>query len=450
MSISGPLLLTLALACQPTLAPVDTSPACEEEIPYDGLDQDCDGSDLSDVDGDGQSPPADCDDNDPARFPSAEEIPYDGVDQDCDGSDADDLDGDGYLLLDDCDDTNSEVNPSAVEVCNGIDDDCDGSADAGATDATLWYADTDADGFGDPDVTELSCEPQGVTDATDCDDRNPGIYPGAPEVCDDWADNNCDGYVDQMVAGVTHDSVQGALDAACAEGDTVWVSPGTYFENVEITAAVVLEAIESAETTTLDGSLCTRGPDQCGVIRIGASQVTVRGLHITHGSADLGGGIFAEYVDAVRVEENIMDLNLAWSRGGGIYFHCSGTVTRNEVLNNQAGLGGGLYVKPVPNAEGVGVTIEANEIIGNLATSGGGGGYENAFTAQALWTSNDIRDNTAVWGGGIQSQDGLRTMGNTIQDNNASTQGGGLWYTDEWIGSGDTITGNAPDDVYRD
>ena len=189
------LLLCLTLACQPvaTPLPTDSSPPCFAEIPYDGIDQDCDGSDLTDVDGDGHAPPADCDDADAARYPGAEEVPYDGIDQDCDESDADDLDGDGYLLAEDCDDSLADVNPGAPEVCNGIDDDCDGTIDVDATDATLWYADTDADGYGDLSVTERSCEPSGGTDATDCDDTNPWTHPGAPEECGDGVDNNATG-----------------------------------------------------------------------------------------------------------------------------------------------------------------------------------------------------------------------------------------------------------------
>ena len=74
----------------------------------------------------------DCDDTDSAVNPGAEEVPYDEVDNDCDGSDADDLDGDGYASTavggSDCDDDDAAVYPGAEETWanGGTDNDCDG------------------------------------------------------------------------------------------------------------------------------------------------------------------------------------------------------------------------------------------------------------------------------------------------------------------------------------
>lgn len=115
------------------------NPAADETA-YDGIDEDCDGRDLTDVDGDGYDAEvvggADCDDGDAGVNPSAEEEPYDGVDQDCQGGDANDVDGDGSVAVEggggDCDDGDAEVNPSAEETwANGIsDNDCDGEIES--------------------------------------------------------------------------------------------------------------------------------------------------------------------------------------------------------------------------------------------------------------------------------------------------------------------------------
>ncbi len=84
------------------------------------------------VDGDGDGWTAaegDCDDDDPTAYPGADEL-CDGVDNDCDGSlpqDEADLDLDGQATCEgDCDDTLDHVYVGAPELCNGVDDDCDG------------------------------------------------------------------------------------------------------------------------------------------------------------------------------------------------------------------------------------------------------------------------------------------------------------------------------------
>ena len=178
------------------------------EIPYDGVDQDCDGADLDDLDGDGWvGAPAggdDCDDEDASVHPGATEIPYDGVDQDCDGADLDDLDGDGYVGWpaggDDCDDGDGTVFPGAPEFCDGVDDDCDGAVDEG----TECY-DDDGDGY-----TELG---------GDCDDADPALNPNAIETCD-GADQDCDGVPDDGTECFDDDGDgYTELDGDCNDGD---------------------------------------------------------------------------------------------------------------------------------------------------------------------------------------------------------------------------------------
>ena len=173
----------------------------------------------------------DCDDTQVSVNPAAEEL-CDGLDNNCDGQ-ADeglgdqvtlypDMDGDAYgdgtratatcgvldgyvSVAGDCDDTVAASHPGAVELCDGLDNDCNGLADDGTTpDGELYFADTDGDGFGDATVTTNSCaRPPGfVQDATDCDDANPMVNPAVAEQCD-GLDNNCDGRVDEGASGST-------------------------------------------------------------------------------------------------------------------------------------------------------------------------------------------------------------------------------------------------------
>jgi hypothetical protein len=96
----------------------------------------------------------------------------------------------------DCDDSSALALPGGTEVCgDGLDNDCsDGPDDSGAVDASTWYADTDEDLFGDPDVSLTACTvPDAhVADNTDCDDAVATTHPGAIEHLQDDVDSDCD------------------------------------------------------------------------------------------------------------------------------------------------------------------------------------------------------------------------------------------------------------------
>ncbi len=114
------------------------------------------------------------------------------------GLDADlDEDLDGYRLSSDCDDQDPERFPGNPEVCDGKDNDCNGTVDDNAADASTWHADSDGDLFGDPGNTVAACaQPVGfVVNATDCDDSSSAVNPGATEVCN-GVDDDCDTVVD--------------------------------------------------------------------------------------------------------------------------------------------------------------------------------------------------------------------------------------------------------------
>jgi hypothetical protein len=98
----------------------------------------------------------------------------------------------------DCDDAVAEVNPLGVELCDGVDNNCDALTDGDdAQDRSTWYLDADGDGYGLESDTALACDqPTGrVNRSLDCDDGDATINPEAAETCDD-VDQNCDGTVD--------------------------------------------------------------------------------------------------------------------------------------------------------------------------------------------------------------------------------------------------------------
>jgi len=140
----------------------------------------------------------DCDDTDPAYNPGASEDDCtDPNDYNCDGAVGySDGDGDGFAACEECDDLDPDVNPDAAEVCDDIDNNCDGDIDEALTE--IFYADSDTDGYGNPSSYAEACEaPEGFVDNNeDCNDNSSAANPGEDEVCDN-VDNNCDGIVDE-------------------------------------------------------------------------------------------------------------------------------------------------------------------------------------------------------------------------------------------------------------
>jgi hypothetical protein len=154
---------------------------------------------VVDADEDGISDGQDCDPTDPAVglaplvFTDADD---DGFGDDLTVSYACVPAADAVRVGGDCDDQDNTVFPGAVETCDATDQDCDGDGfDVAAADLDTWYYDGDADDEGRPDVVIRGCTPPDgfVAAGQDCDDLDPGTHPGASEVCDDGADNDCDG-----------------------------------------------------------------------------------------------------------------------------------------------------------------------------------------------------------------------------------------------------------------
>ncbi|MDP2312723.1 MAG: MopE-related protein [Pseudomonadota bacterium] len=199
----------------------------------------------------------DCDDDDDTTRPGAPEA-CDGRDNDCDSA-ADeeptvspptwhpDEDEDGYGQLargvsqclapevrgwvqddTDCDDTDGAIHPAAPERCNGTDDDCDDQVDeAPVTDAAGWYPDEDRDGYGDDAAAACTAAAGFVDVGGDCDDTDAGVNPPAAEVCNDGADNDCDGGPGDCVWDDTIDMTAQHRISAVYEGEGLGYAGGT-------------------------------------------------------------------------------------------------------------------------------------------------------------------------------------------------------------------------------
>ena len=238
----------------------DSNPDAYPNAPEycDGIDTNCNGIEddpsaldapqwYTDVDGDGfgssetvvvqcgqpsgfVSNDGDCNDFSDIQNPNATES-CNQQDDNCDGQIDEgvlldfyiDADGDGYGDVnqiiqacsvpvgasdngDDCNDGSALVRPGATEICNNIDDDCNGDIDDNAIGTSLYYQDSDGDGHGTSAATLISCPifdpttglsvvPPGYSALDDdCDDSDPIIAPTQPELCTDNIDENCDGH----------------------------------------------------------------------------------------------------------------------------------------------------------------------------------------------------------------------------------------------------------------
>ena len=159
------------------------------------------GANDLDNDNDGFTPDGgDCADFDSSIHPSAADTIGDGLDQNCDNADGVDDDADGYASLasggTDCIDADGDVWPGALEVCNDLDDDCDGVTDPVTSfGAPTFYLDGDGDNYGTNAGTTVACTaPVGYgAYNTDCNDSNVAIRPGATEIAGDEVDSDCSG-----------------------------------------------------------------------------------------------------------------------------------------------------------------------------------------------------------------------------------------------------------------
>ncbi len=404
------------------------------------------------------------------------EWPYDGRDQDCDGEDLVDVDGDGYpsVLVEggtDCDDGWAGTNPGAVEVCDGIDQNCDGVVDEGIL--PVWYADLDGDGFGNPDSQWCAEYADTVLDGTDCLDLLPTVHPGAEEVCDGW-DNDCDGVTDPgdvdadadgqpACAGDCDDAeprvavgnaelcgdgldndCDGTTDAACADegceitvptdvatiqgaidqaasGDTICVEPGTYAESLDFGGkAIAVVGTGGREVTRIE---------------VGDGLPTVT-FQSGEGRTSVFKGFKIFDGDAVWISDaspTLVDVEVAYTSadvGGGIGVWSGAPALWGVVVlagrsvwgQKEYGDGGGILLAG-------GRAVLDDVLVERSSAGSAGGGIEVNGGAPGL-SNVVIRDNSigGAWGegGGLAVYGGLATLTNVVVIDNGTRAG--------WVG----------------
>jgi hypothetical protein len=180
-----------------------------------------------------------------------------------------DADGDGVPDGDDCGPLDPAIHPGAADVCDALDNDCDGVVDGpGATDALQLFTDADGDGFG-AGAPIAACEagPGLVPDDSDCGDTDSSAHPGGPEFCDGH-DNDCDGDTDEedaVDAASWHPDADGDGLGSAAVGEIACSAPAGFLADASDCDDSVAEVNPTAVEVcgNLRDDNCDGGPNQC-------------------------------------------------------------------------------------------------------------------------------------------------------------------------------------------
>lgn len=424
------------------------------------------GDNAADADNDGVPAGEDCNDADASAYPGAEEA-CDGVDNNCDGQVDEgvmgtfyaDNDSDGFgdptttseacealpgwvPTSDDCNDDNNAVYPGADELCDGEDNDCNGTIDDDLT-TSEWYRDEDGDSYGDPGAPTTACEqPDGyVSNKMDCDDgdvgepvhvSNRGPVPGTGtegwDTGDTWGpwDTTDTGTGAAGSRGNPYEVIQDGIDAARV---CVYVFPGSYPENIDFNGKNILVfGVGGAGDTTIQGT----GTGSTVTFDSGeGASAQLTGFTITN-----GGGKLTTTSEPFDCGSGVTCTSTRYTYQGGCVYvdNASPTLTWNHInrcilpdyahtVVDDAGndeyiesFGAGLFV-----SNGAPV-VESTTFSANSADIGGGA-YVQATGALTV-TQVLFNQNGASSGGGVASE-GSVTATNVIFVNNAASSAGG-------------------------
>ncbi|MCB9762038.1 MAG: putative metal-binding motif-containing protein [Alphaproteobacteria bacterium] len=468
---------------------------------------------MTDADGDGYGaaaphagaqPGTDCDDSDASVHPAAVEV-CDGRDADCDqrvdegteeGTWYRDDDGDGFggeadptlacgdaerepvtATPGDCDDADTQVHPDAAEVCNLIDDNCDGVVDEDAAiDARTWHRDDDGDTYGRTDILTRACErPDGWTARDgDCDDADFTVFPGGPEYCDSL-DNDCDEVVDEeLVDGSTFyidtdgdgfgeasrtfvgcwpdpgfvanaldcddadagepvvvDALNGTLsgsgsgvdpmrllqDGLDAADACVLVYPGTYTESLSIAGDLLLTSRDGADATVLDAGMSPCSAEELlsgGCAGYGSVLTVAAGATPTVQGFTLRGG--TGHAAPYPIESGGQTVTVYDFCGGAVYVEGGALHLVDVVLTDNVVPGATRATDPDDAARAV------------WTFSFGGGLCARASTIELLGVA--VRSNVAELGGGLYAEGSQVSLHQTQVGGNQAVNGGGVFIED--------------------
>ena len=361
---------------------------------------------------------------DPCRTPTTW---YEDLDDDGYGTTADTLETCGVpeagwaRRRGDCDDQDPGTFPGGIEVCDGVDRDCDGEVDEDdAVDAPRWYPDEDGDGFPDRNqpVRRSCTRPGGFVTGErrgDCDDSDDSVFPGADDPACDGIDQGCTGLADVEVARAgARPFAELGVALRLADGERVQVCPGTYrIDPLTIAGDLAVEGFSgepgdvvlqstggtlfdvTGETLTLaDLTLIGEPSDGEGrLVQADVTTLTLDDLVLTRGRTPGDGAAVLATVagTATLTDVRLHDL-VAGGSGGGVHLTLTdpdgGTLTAAgiEVRESRAGGDGGAFAVRFTGDEGI---ADLNRVTSAHTHAAGQGGF------LALDADHSVRVNLA-------------------------------------------------------
>jgi len=219
-------------------------------------------------------------------------------------------------------------------------------------------------------------------------------------------------------------SIQYGMDII-PEGDTLFVSAGTYIENIVFNAKNMVVIGEHKETTIIDGNQIW----SVVIFESTDSTTVFSGFTVTNGLSYYGGGISVAGGSPL-IYDLVISNNTAQSHGGGIYSHGSDLNILNTTLINNStlfdatgdgGAGAGIYSS---NSN----IICDNILIINNNSAGDGGGV-SAWNSSVYFTNSIFSfNNSLAIGGAINSGNSHLVLESTIFNGNISANWGSALY----------------------
>ncbi len=433
----------------------------------------------------------DCNDDDPLMNPDAEEAWYDGVDQDCDGTDDFDRDGDGVLggpKGTDCDDTDALTYPGAPEICDDSDNDCDGqqlqdvvTVDSGGA-ADQYDTLEEALAAARPGDTVRVCPGTFVGDfVIDQDITVIGSGPGRSILRPSAGGQPVIDIVGPLTVRLEGLEITGATNVtgtlrgggvrAPTVTDLVIVDTHVLANQARDGAGLLLGGQVTLDQVTISGNDASRFGG--GVFIERESTVTGTDVLVTDNLAAEGGGVAISGFTILDLTSggSRIEQNTATTGGGGVAMLDDSELYGGEVRANIAPIGGGVYahieedsINSVPYLEAVRIAdhvdpsierggaifatgdvmelyVVDSTIEDNAATDEGGAiVVESPVALEFGWAigyvgTSTVAGNTATRGGAIYGQNAYVVVIDSDIDDNSAVDGGALYADnhDAWL-----------------